>query len=739
MADSARRIPLEGMRKENSMNSRIWQTSLVVVLTGLTAPSAGAQVRFADRVPAQPQASSRWDTAIRNAQAGRATLGRRVKKSQPGSQSKPAPTHDQDLAMPHWTNSFSSQGTTYPYTIVGSDPSQGISTTISTVIVPYRLLFPDGGVFDASSDLVDGVTPVAGIVNSPVFKSVPWSVGPTAVGTTQFGDAMLRANFWSSIPGNHAGYHVLLSQPQILPVQVIQIPDGWGYSTVDSHGVPVGVVDFAWLADTVAATTISLGIPPQSLSMHVMSAVEGADLNGGGSLGFHDSINVGTATNPIMQPYVQVGYFSVKSAVANQGSYNGAGTSVVGHEIAEWLSDPVGDTLVPAWQDPAFPHICNNPFMEVADPLEDLSRGLVVSLNQRSYSFPEVAFLPWFTGDRRSPSVNGWYSSLNTFSSPSTTCPVFTNFGLDGFDLTGAATTTFTGVSNSVNNQMTIVGYAEFGSPASPVGFQMNFGFDPTTGATTITNPQQVYFPGSQYTVPSKVNDAGQIVGLYVDSAGKQHGFLLAKGRYSSLDFPGAVSTEALAINNWPVPTIAGDYVDAVGKVHGFVDIGGLFLPINASFATNLSVTGINDLGELVGDYDLGGQMGTAQTFGFQGFAGLLAPLNFPNTSTSPATTSTLLHAVNNKGEIAGTAEIQFSNLLRINAFLEGGGNFQPLQAGLDGFIADQALGINDAGILVGSYQDLAGVHAAIAIPAQLFSGAASSSPAPVPVAIPWK
>jgi hypothetical protein len=106
----------------------------------------------------------------------------------------------------------------------------------------------------------------------------------------------------------------------------------------------------------------------------------------------------------------------------------------------------------------------------------------------------------------------------------------------------------------------------------------------------------------------------------------------------------------------------------------------------------------------------------------------------------TPATTSTLLNSLNNRNEIAGTVTIQFqTGFLRVEAFLEGGGNFQPLEAGLDGFLADQALGINDAGVMVGSFQDLTGIHAAIAIPTHLFSGAVASLSTPVVVPIPWK
>ena len=720
------------------MNTRILQYSLAVLAlipSGLIPFSADAQVRFVDRAQTQTQAPSRWDRAIGNAQQGQVRVSHKMKPADPLSQ--PGLSRDVALAMPHWTGSFTSQGVQYPYTVIGSDPSQGSSTTIGTVIVPYRMIFPDGGVFDATTDLIDGVTPVAGVVNSPLFQPVPWSVGNTQLGTTQFGDAMMRANFWASIPGNRSGYHVLLSTPQVLPVQVINVPAGLGYTMVDSRGAKAGVVDFAWLAETTASVTLNLRLPPQVLSIHLMSAVEGVDLNGGGSLGFHFEVNVGTAATPILQPYLQGGYFSVNSA-AVQGNFNGAGTAVLGHELAEWLNDPLGDNIVPAWQEPAFPHICDNPLLEVGDPLEVLSGGLAVTLNGRAYRFPEVVFLPWFTGDRHSTAANGWYSSLNTLSGPSTGCPVFTSFEEVGVTFTNTTSSVFTGISNPVNNKMKLVGYVA-AAQSNPLGLLMDFSFDPATGGVSLANLQQVLFPGALVTLPVKVNDAGQVAGVYIDTAGVQHGFLLSKGQYTSIDFPGASATEALAINNWPVPAIAGDYTDTLGKVHGFVSIGGQFLPVDASFAANLSVTGFNDLGLMTGIYDVGGQLGVAQTFGFTGFAGFLTPLNYPNSNIAPATTSTLVNAVNNKAEIAGTARIQFANLLRVDAFLEGGGNFEPLEPGFDGALADQALGINDAGYMVGSFQDLMGVHAAIAIPAQLLSGAAGNSSMQVTLPFPLK
>jgi hypothetical protein len=193
---------------------------------------ASAQVRFVDRM--QSQAPPNW-----TAQFG---IPAALHNMKPTPQSSP-----QGLMIPHWSSSFRTDGVEYPYTVLGSDPSLNQTTVIPTVIVPYRLILPDGGVFDASTDLIDGVTPLAGIVNSPMFKNVTWTAGATQLGTTQFGDAVMRANFWSSIPGDRSGYHVLLSDPQILAPLVINVPPGYSQTRIDSAGARVGIVDSTWL------------------------------------------------------------------------------------------------------------------------------------------------------------------------------------------------------------------------------------------------------------------------------------------------------------------------------------------------------------------------------------------------------------------------------------------------------------------------------------------------------------
>jgi hypothetical protein len=661
---------------------------------------------------ATQQSSSRWTSALNDLRNGAVRLDRPMRRK-----TSPEPAHDTGLTMPHWNGSFRSGGTTFPFTVIGSNPASGTTTVIPVVIIPYRLVFADGVVLDATTDVVDGVTPLQGVINSPIFQKAQWNVGSSSLGTTQWGDAALRANFWSSIPGDRSGYHVLLAPPVVLPVQVINVPADLGVTGLDANGTLIGVVDEAWLEETTFNLNVSLGIPLQSLGIHLMSAIVGVDLNNDGSLGYHWEVE-GPASNPFIQPFIQTGYFGLTSAEASFFPAV-AGTGVLGHEIAEWLNDPAGDNLVPPWQDPTTPHLCDNSSLEVADPLEQVSPGFDVSLNGREYKLPDVAFLSWFDHER-SASVNGWYSFRDTFKGPSAACPVYTNFALAALDITGATTTNLTGVSNlGTTNAGQAVGYFTLGT-GQLESFVMNFSI--TSTGLNIAGLQQVNFPGSEYTVAVKINDRGQIVGLYVDSNGAEHGFLLSNGQYSSIDVPGAVATEALAVNNWGSPGIAGNYVDTNGTVHGFVFAGGAFIPVNANFATNLSVNGLNDAGQITGTYDLGGPLGVAQTFGFTGFFDWLTPLNYPGTSYP---TSTLANSLNNRGEVAGQILSQHPNYLQVEAFLEGGGNFQPLASNApDSSFTAGAMGNNDQGVLVGSFQDLAGTHGAFAIPVQLFTGA---------------
>jgi uncharacterized membrane protein len=67
------------------------------------------------------------------------------------------------------------------------------------------------------------------------------------------------------------------------------------------------------------------------------------------------------------------------------------------------------------------------------------------------------------------------------------------------------------------------------------------------------------------------VNPAGEIVGFFVDSSNKTHGFLLDRDGFHPIDFPGTnvVRTQAFGID--PQGNIVGNYVTSDGHPHGFI------------------------------------------------------------------------------------------------------------------------------------------------------------------------
>jgi probable HAF family extracellular repeat protein len=68
------------------------------------------------------------------------------------------------------------------------------------------------------------------------------------------------------------------------------------------------------------------------------------------------------------------------------------------------------------------------------------------------------------------------------------------------------------------------------------------------------------------------VNDAGQIVGQFIDGAGVYHGFLYSGGTYTTIDDPlGLMGTEPFGINDQG--QIVGGYQDSSGVTHGFIAV----------------------------------------------------------------------------------------------------------------------------------------------------------------------
>jgi uncharacterized membrane protein len=78
---------------------------------------------------------------------------------------------------------------------------------------------------------------------------------------------------------------------------------------------------------------------------------------------------------------------------------------------------------------------------------------------------------------------------------------------------------------------------------------------DNTAGFGFIRDRQGAYthlpdVRGARTTIPLGLNDRGEVVGSYLDGNGTEHGYLLDRGQFTTIDVPGATYTDAFGIND---------------------------------------------------------------------------------------------------------------------------------------------------------------------------------------------
>ena len=77
-------------------------------------------------------------------------------------------------------------------------------------------------------------------------------------------------------------------------------------------------------------------------------------------------------------------------------------------------------------------------------------------------------------------------------------------------------------------------------------------------------------FPGATQTQTFGVNNHDQVVGDYVGVDGVAHGFVYSNGTYTGIDDPNGLGTTTInGINN--AGDIVGFYIDSAGNTDGFL------------------------------------------------------------------------------------------------------------------------------------------------------------------------
>lgn len=298
--------------------------------------------------------------------------------------------------VPYWNSFFEYAGSVYSYQMVGTNPANGSATTwVPTVIVPIDLHFANGKQFDGSSK-------VQSTEDSPLWHSASFSSG-----YTQYTNALQRAEFWRYT--RNENYNVLLAGPSV------QSPVDWNVPASDAqsitaHGVTFEEVNFNWwypkVLGLLSARHISSRVFPIFLTYDVV-LYSGKPSNCC-IIGYHDAqqLTSNSISTYAWASWTTPGFFSVPIDDVN----------ALSHEVAEWMNDPFTDNIVPPWVSPIAPQYgCNN-VLEVGDPL------VGVAANVRGYHLQDEAFFSWFSRQKPSIGIYGWYSFFGTFRAPAPVC-----------------------------------------------------------------------------------------------------------------------------------------------------------------------------------------------------------------------------------------------------------------------------------------------------------------------------
>jgi len=95
-----------------------------------------------------------------------------------------------------------------------------------------------------------------------------------------------------------------------------------------------------------------------------------------------------------------------------------------------------------------------------------------------------------------------------------------------------------------INDLGQILGFAIIGYDPYPPPQDRGFILDPMTGFKDFN------FPGSPNTIPSGINNSGQIVGIYGESFDTEHGFFFENNTFTTIDYPNANDTQTNGIND---------------------------------------------------------------------------------------------------------------------------------------------------------------------------------------------
>jgi hypothetical protein len=336
------------------------------------------------------------------------------------------------VSVPNFTRSFTFGKTTFPFTMVGQDPTQKKTTVVPTTYVPMSFFFDEFVDQNGNNITIDTTAITTEVKTSPLFENSSY-----ATGFTQFGDAMMRAEFFPLFNkdgdnDHNDNFHVLLGTPQTLTPVTIEVPFGSAELFQISDGSIFALIDINFIVSQLNTLVQTEPITVTSIPIFLTRNALYGDFRNGKALdccigGFHTAFETNQTANKI---FVQTFAFatSLDGDIANAvfGSSAFADVNALSHEVAELLNDPFVNNVTPNYQIPGAPAgVCQN-VLEVGDVVENLNPDFVdITLHGFTYHPQTEGLLQFFEGITPSDAVNGDYSfpDPTRLTAPFTPCP----------------------------------------------------------------------------------------------------------------------------------------------------------------------------------------------------------------------------------------------------------------------------------------------------------------------------
>lgn len=336
-------------------------------------------------------------------------------KPAPGG-GKPRPT---SIPMSPYSFAATKGSARKPYTgtLAGTSPfaSTLSGSTIPVVVVPVVMRI-NGTVFDPTAPnfcgAEAGIPAMTRIMESPIVEPSNLTFNGIDVGYVQYVDGFMRAQFWQTINGNPAYTNAF----SFSVAPTLTIDAGTNGITYGSGCQLLGVVNTSWVRNQILALLQSMtAVSSSEIVLFVTNNISQSSANPpsgpGSALGYH------AVTGSAPQIYAVADYNTTGLLIARN-------TTVVSHELAEIMNDPLITNATPAYGGLGKVPVgsCQS-VLEPADPL--VGTQVTIDHNGYTYNLVELAYFSWFFNGQTTPSLGagGVFSSNGTFKGPSKACP----------------------------------------------------------------------------------------------------------------------------------------------------------------------------------------------------------------------------------------------------------------------------------------------------------------------------